>query len=420
MRVFLARVFPASGVHVWSPAPGHVAGASWVDGRENVMDTCQVTLAGAAPQAGGLKDYQAMLLVPPGPGGEWNACYGPYDITPYKFTGEDRALTLNGAIGDHFSATIADRDDESGIWQSIGDQVDDHISNGREPLAWWTSAGNPYRIGAQTIKNLITGSLYSAQDLAGVRQALEAWGLTAVAGFTHLGESRFRPAAQVLSLYPQQLFYSRLPFIEGVAVREASFRESVGGDDGPLPRRFRQVTYSQLHDDWSGGFPWHAIKAHPDYEVPDKLNEPGDYRQRQILVLNRIFSDSAADTSLLTAGTERPPVYLPQANGGPYAKQAEELERWKLQNNAATLRLERTVTPDYNTAGAAYPQVGRILTLPASALPDGHQENAGMRRWLVRRVNHRWDPSSGYVQTLDLSLWQGLFEHVEAENEVLD
>ena len=396
-----AWILPSAGNRPrWQPIPGFLSAAEWVDGTGDVADTCAVTVYGVDDGADVdllTSGRLSMLLAPPAdPAVDDLLYYGPYDLDPASVDGEARAWRLTGRIGSHFEATVADRQDEAQFYAGMEIAITQALVATEPWVGWAAGAGRPagaaaadYIVSPTFIWEQIQAQLVNARDLAGVRQILKMWGLTAVpyaAGITPTG---FAHRVRVEPLYrPATLGYT---VASGVTVRLTATGAPTG---------FRSLAAAgtiNLSDDY--------LDAHPSIEWPDGLNRPGDYRIRQITGISRSFGDSVEDNTILSAGTLRPPVYLEADNGPGLLKQREEVERWTLQNASAMMTMVRRMAYPYTDAALAFVTPLQLLILGSHHRPPGSTGPL----WHVRQVNHAWDEVRGYRQTIKASLWQGGF-----------
>ena len=228
-----------------------------------------------------------------------------------------------------------------------------------------------------------------ARDLAGVRQILAQWGLTATPYPANITPTGFRHRVRVEPLYR--------PATAGFAVAPGNI---VSLTALGVPAGFDDVAAASVID-LSGDH----LDAHPSISWPDGLNRPGNYEIRQVSGVNRRFGDSIEDNHILSAGTLRPPVYVEADNGPNLLKQREEVERWKLQNESAVLTAVRRFQLPYTDVAHAFVTPYQLAILGRRHLPPGSTGAV----WQVRQVNHEWDEVAGYRQTIRASLWQGPF-----------
>ena len=384
----------------WEPLPGHVSRAEWVDGAGDVADTCQVTVHGVEEPGDVAKlrsSRLSLLLAPPADDGvDALLCYGPYDVASASVTGEARVWQIAGRIGSHFEATLADRNDEDEFYAALDTAINATYA-GKEPWQGWASgAGAPagadavdYQVTAEFIYDKVVAQMVNAQNLAGCRQILAEWGFTAVPYVASLSPTGYEHRPRIEPLYRPSVLGYDVP---------GGWTASVGSLGAPTS--FAAVAATSVID-LSGDY----LDAHPDVVFPDGSNRPGDYRNRQIAAIHRLFGENLSDNVLLTAGLRRPPVYLPPNTGPRLLKQLEEVERWKLQNEAAMLTGTRRFASPYTDVARAFVTPSQLITVGLHHLPPGVTEQV----WQVRQVDHAWDGEEGYRQTIKASLWQGAF-----------
>ena len=384
----------------WEPLPGHLSKAEWVDGAGDVADTCEVTVHGvetAGDVAKLMSSRLSLLLAPPAADSVDDLlCFGPYDVEPASVDGEAAVWRLAGRIGAHFEATLSDSDDEDQFYAALDTAINTTYS-WRQPWAGWAAgAGAPsaddaeaYQVSAEFIYDQVVAQMVNAENLAGARQILAEWGFTAVPYVASLTPTGYKHRPRIEPLYRHADVGYEVP--AGWTVRLSSLG---------VPSSFAAASALSAFD-----LSQDYLDAHPGIEFPDGSNRPGDYRNRQIAAVHRLFGENLSDNVLLTAGLRRPPVYLSPNTGLGLLKQREEVERWKLQNEAATLTAVRRFYPDYTDAARAFVTPLQLVTLATEQLPDPSLPTV----WQVRQVNHAWDGEEGYRQTIKASLWQGGF-----------
>ena len=384
----------------WRAIPGGLSAAEWVDGTGDVADTCTVTVYGVDEDADAdllLSGRLSMLLAPAAdPEVDDLLCYGPYDVEPASVSGEARAWRLTGRIGSHFEATIADRVDEAQLYAALEDAVTQALTGSEPWRGWAAGAGAPagtdpaaYVVSPTFIWEQIQAQLVNAQDLAGVRQILAQWGLTAIPYAASITPTGFRHRVRVEPLWRPET--ASFTVAAGSTVRLTTLGAPAG--------------FGTLVSAGTLDLSTDHLDAHPDIEWPDGLNRPGAYLIRQISGIRRQFGDAVADNVILSAGTLRPPVYMEADNGPGLLKQREEVERWKLQNESAIMTAVRRFDTPYTDAARAFITPLQLAIVGDHHLPPGDHGKV----WQVRQVNHAWDEEQGYRQTVRCALWQGGF-----------
>ena len=384
----------------WEPIPGHLSAAQWVDGTGDVGDTCNVTLEGVdgAGVAKLLASRLSILLAPPADDGVDDLlCYGPYDVEPASVDGEARTWRLSGKIGSHFEATLADRDDEDEFYAALDTAINTTYAASQPWAGWATGAGAPsaddaedYQVSAEFIHGQVVAQMVNAENLAGARQILAEWGLTATPYVESLTATGFDHRTRIEPIYQ--------PREDGFTIPQP-WTVRLGSLGAPASFALHPIWYNHLN------LISDHLDAHPSVQWPDGANRDGDYRRRQISGIHRLFGENLSDNILITAGLLRPPVYLAPDNGPGLLKQREEVERWKLQNEAAMMTMTRRFASPYTDVARAFVTPLQLLTLGLHHLPLGVTEQV----WLARQVNHAWDAEQGYRQTIKASLWQGAF-----------
>ena len=383
----------------WEAAPGHISAASWVDGAGDVADTCEVTLE-AVDGAGVAKlisSRLSLLLAPPADDGvDALLCYGPYDVEPVSVDGEAMTWRLSGRVGSHFEATIADRDDEDEFYSALETAITTTLVASEPWKGWATGAGAPsaddaddYKVGADFISDQAAAQMVNAEDLAGVRQILAQWGITAIPYVSNISLTGFSHRVRVEPLHRPATTGFTVPSGWTVHLGTLEQPASFGALDAAITL--------DLSDDY--------LDAHPSVAWADGLNRIGDYRIRQVSAIQKQFGHNIIDNVILQAGTLRPPVYLPSDTGAALQKVREEIQRWKLQNEAAMMTATRRFARPYTDAAHAFVTPSQLVIVGLHHLPLGVTE----RLWQVRQVNHAWDGEEGYRQTIKASLWQGPF-----------
>ena len=388
------------GPQPWRSLPGYLSGAEWVDGTGDVADTCTVTLNGLDDGDDVdllLSGRLSLLLAPPaGPTVADLLCYGPYDVDPAAVHGENRTWSITGRIGSHFEATIADHADEARLYAALEAAITDALTATEPWRGWATGAGAPsgaaaidYVVSPAFIWGQIQSQLVNARDLAGVRQILAQWGLTATPYPANITPTAFRHRVRVEPLYR--------PATTGFTPAAGNtVRLTTLGAPAQFGAAAAASSLSLMQD---------HLDAHPSIDWPDGLNRPGNYEIRQISGVNRRFGDSIEDNHILSAGTLRPPVYVEADNGPNLLKQREEVERWRLQNESALLTAVRRFESSYADVARAFVTPYQLAILGRRQLPPGSHGAV----WQVRQVNHAWNETEGYQQEIKASLWQGPF-----------
>ena len=138
-------------------------------------------------------------------------------------------------------------------------------------------------------------------------------------------------------------------------------------------------------------------------QVVDVFNRPAGWRTRRIEIVVRSLATGAVGRRSSGTSFLQPPVYLPTGGLGAGPPQVLfDLARWRLQNEAVTARLV--------IRGNAWIAPQQILRVPAEYLPTYGFAGDGL--WRVTRVEHAVKPETGYLTTLDLALWQGVWSRV--------
>ena len=87
-------------------------------------------------------------------------------------------------------------------------------------------------------------------------------------------------------------------------------------------------------------------------------------------------------------------------------RRSRSSQRWDWQNQAAVFNGVRY--PDLSAElGDVAVAPHQLLQIPAADLPA--EWDALRRQFVVRAVRHEWDPSGGYRQNVEATLWQGPF-----------
>ena len=393
-------ILPSDASAYWQPIPGHLSSVEWTDATGDTADTCAVTIYGVTEGADVdllLSDRLSLILAPPAdPAVDARLCFGPYDLDPASVDGEARAWRLTGRVGSHFEATVSDRQDEAEFYAELETAITQALTATDPWRGWAAGAGVPagadtdaYVVSPEFILNQIRSQMFNARDLAGVRQILAQWGLTAVPFPASVGPTGFRHEVRVEPLYR--------PDTTGFAVGGGLTVRLTGLG---VPTAFGAAAAANtlnLVDD--------HLDAHPSIEWPDGLNRPGAYRRREIIGIRRQFGANVDDNVILSAGTLRPPVYLEADTGPGLLKQREEVERWRLQNECAIMTAVRRFATPYTDVSHAFITPYQLLILGAHHRPPGSTGPL----WQVRQVRHAWDEEQGYRQTIKSNLWQGGF-----------
>ena len=342
----------------WQVIPGQLSAAEWVDGTGDVADTCTVTVYGVdeGPDVDLLLSGSLSLLVAPpaDPAVPDLLCYGPYDVEPASVTGEARTWRLTGRIGSHFEATVSDRQDEAQLYADLEAAITKALTATEPWRGWAAGAGAPagaaaddYIVNPTFIWDQIQAQMVNARDLAGIRQILAQWGLTAVPYAASITPTGFSHRVRVEPLHrPSTVGFT-------VAAGTTARLTNLG-----TPTGFRSAAAASTLDVSED-----LLDAHPDIEWPDGLNRPGEYRIRQIAGIRRLFGGSVSDNIILAAGTLRPPVYMEADNGPGLLKQREEVERWRLQNESAVMTMVRRQEAPYTDPAQAFITPLQLLIL---------------------------------------------------------
>ena len=384
----------------WEPIPGHLSSVEWTDATGDTADTCAVTIYGVDDGADVdklLSDRLSLILTPPAdPTVTDLLCYGPYDVDPASVDGEARAWRLTGRIGSHFEATIADAAAEAQLYVALQKAITETLAGSEPYTGWAAGSGAPdgaaaadYIVSPTFVWEQIQAQLVNARDLAGVRQVLKIWGLTAVPFPASVGPTGFRHEVRVEPLYR--------PATTGFAVASGLTVRLTGLGVPTTFGSFAAAGTLNLADD--------HLDAHPSIEWPDGLNRPDAFRRRAIIGIRRLFGANVDDNIILSAGTLRPPVYLEADTGPNLLKQREEVERWTLQNESAVITAVRRFATPYTDVATAFITPYQLAIVGDHQLPPGDHGKV----WQVRQVRHAWDEEQGYRQTIKSSLWQGSF-----------
>ena len=163
-------------------------------------------------------------------------------------------------------------------------------------------------------------------------------------------------------------------------------------------------------------------KQRPAVSVPEVLNSPAHFpasahrsawNTRRIIAGRRSLSGLSGFEIFHTGGFVPPPAFWMEAAApnARLAKGVEEVQRWDWQNGAAVLTGVRypDLAADLGDVALAPHQ---LLRVPAGDLPP--EWSTDHRDFTVRTVRHEWDPTGGYRQNVEATLWQGGFSRLLA------
>ena len=357
-----------------------------------------------------------------------NRLFGPYDLESPEYREESNEIILSGRIDREFEDTVIDR---------FYEDLFSPVSYKESALAKLIANTIPYNSWDYdgSFLSLIIGSIGQAKDLAGIRGALNPYGIgisprtvphilsrdipyivppvsdpgvvtpgsaplatpqpTATARFalpfSALGQFTYRDRrADVgktfflrrLELYPKYptTINGVPPERQTVEWWEAGFDE--GALNSAVSRTANKLAIIRDEDI--------LIDPAPSFKVPDANNAPGSYRYRRIDLAVKGLNNSYR---ILTRGTQLPRLLLDPANQNTVSATYIDNARWQLQNSAANGSL--TIKGDIRIISGQYIQINeKFLQYPY---------------WRVDSVQHRISPNDGYVTTLGLVLVQGAY-----------
>ena len=376
---FTYRVAPLART---ANGPATLRGLTLVDGIGAVDDTMRLDLAtdDHDPITSATDGGDIVLI---GLGGR---LFGPYDVQPIGASDlrNGQIVSVGGRVGGWFAHSTAAPRREIAAFLAYAQGLSG------SPFAAWAVEQSPDNLALDV---RISGAVASATDLPALRSALETWGMTVSPGAGDLeltGDTlRFERVPRFESIYPLGL---------GDRVQARAFARPAVGPIGRLLGVDNRVGIPRVQSISGAG-----VLAGGSIQVVDAFNRPDSWRTRRIEVVARSLATGAIVTHASGTSFLKPPVYLSTgALGGAPPQVLFDLARWRLQNEAVTARLV--------LRGNAWVTPQQILRIPAEELPTYGLAGDGL--WRVTRVEHAVTPETGYLTTLDLALWQGVWSRV--------
>ena len=371
-----------------SPYTGNILSIKIVDGFGPVDDACTIEIV---DNTNHLQSPPDIVLI-----GVGEYLYGPYDIqghTQRRQGPNKKITTINGKVDGELSETIFQQwvDIRAQVHAIIGTSGDinarGEITNRglRDPYRYFLTT---YRVN-QTIQNIINPLFLSANDLNGLRSALDPWGLT-IAAKTEGSRILTQGRGETLTRY---LHFIRKPFVDALyPINILGLREGQKKFTHDIDNNITGITTTTV----PASLTWTMeqvknIKSVRVTPVADKYNSIGKFKDRQILIQRRQLNSQPFELVQHKSGNSGLPIRLASdPNNLARAGIVVDLLRWRLQNTSApssiTIPGKQDIVPH------------QILTLPIDVLP--------YRSWRITSVRH--DIMAGrYTTTLELALWQG-------------
>lgn len=347
-----------------------ISSVEWVEGSGlGVRDTFNAKIEGRT-------DFRYNSLVILEPYGSSYRIFGPYDVERANVVGEQRELQVIGSANYYWEERFAAQAQtvEENILASLLTQVRSY-TNAFPFNLWLEDAESDMRLGNyptdQLALSTMSADMQKSQEFNAIIAAAEKWGFTA--------------------------YHDVVPRIEGDGTISRSITVTIRPKypvslDGRYASKTAEFDLSNgIITSISTGFVDAAveldgvIEAGSKSEIPDDANQAGSWETRQITSAQRLFA-YAEEVTTLTIGTVGPTVYI-DLKAGNLARLDADLERWRLQNEAERLTVNR-----YGGVNIIAPH--SIVT---------HQG----KQWRIISVKHV-NMAGLYYQTLEMALWQGI------------
>ena len=413
----MVRVFTGSGTGGWSELT-RLSSVSWTESLTTVQTATIRTPVDIPPE-----DWpDRFIIVPmrldaPRNNRALPPVYGPYDlVTPEYDT--PRGTTFKAELGHHYGQLIADGS------TNVVDQVVAQVEGFRqfEPFLGWgrtrpenkdvyeAAFGTVEATGLSYVGNGVLSEILKAASIDDVATATAVWGFALYVLVEWTADGEYTERLAVWPRHPLILAEGALSLSYGVQPRVGQ----VTGWTRGAPTGFvsPNVGLANLLVPKSGSWKQRLTPV-----VPEVLNSPAHYRStpntaawntRRIIAGSRSLSGLSGFTTFHTGGSVPPPAFWidAAAPNRQVAKAVEELTRWDWQNQSAVFTGVRypDLSADLGDVALAPHQ---LLQVPVADLPS--EWDALRRQFVVRAVRHEWDPSGGYRQNVEASLWQGPF-----------
>ena len=350
--------------------------------------------------------------------------YGPYESRTPRWTGE--TWELEGAIGIDFAERFATNESRA-LLANLVAEIKGYSTSMCEPFQQWTEEsvesdgplvaklGTKNQSGADALTSIIGSTLYNVGNLSELDGLLNSFGLLAyvLIEWPPSGVAWFDRLA-LWPLHPIQTDDGRYYVQPRLGVIDAWTEEH-------LPFIFISPNFTMPNTVSLANVDLSTIEYHPAINISHLLNAPHgskwpSWRTRKINVATRLLGIEQ-DVVYFFTGSREPALFRsPQpTNAAGLVKIDEELQRWNLQNNAATLTLKRLVNDEWDMLTNQFFVPHQILTMPTEIFPEGWPDND--RDFVVREVMHEFTPEQGYSQTISATLWQGPFDRLKATLE---
>lgn len=347
--------------------------------------------------------------------------YGPYEVKTYGWNGE--GYTLECAIGVDFAARFAAGDDS--LLSSIANQIRGFATGLYEPFLEWTASPgesdgpNVAKLGSDGFISLAVSPLYNIAAMSELEGVLANFGLSAymLVEWPAVGTIPEERLA-VWPLHP--LIKTTTDDLGGSTSTAYSIQPRIGAVQrwtNGLPTAFISPNIALANTAAITNL--RNVQYAPDLKASDLFNTPHgstkpSYKTRRINVGYRLLGVEGV-IQLYHTGEKEPALYRnPQeATTGGSTKMGEEVQRWNLQNSAASLTLKRYVADTWAAIDDEFFAPLQIVTMPESIFPEGWDTD-NHRAFTIRQITHEFTGEAGYSQEIASTLWQGPFERLTA------
>ena len=416
----MVRVFTGPGTGAWKELT-RLSSVTWTESLTTSQTATVRTPLDIPPE-----DWPAQfIIVPMRLDAPRNAfaqppVYGPYDLVPGEYD-TPRGTTFKGELGHHYGQLIADGS------TNVVDQVVAQVEGFRqyEPFLGWGRTGSEddyiaaYGSAGQTGLSFVGGRVLSellkAASIDDVATATAVWGFALYILVEWSAGGGYTERLAVWPRHPLVLAEGALSPSYAVQPRVGQVAAWTRG--APTAFAAPNRALANLLAPKSGSW-----KQRPEVAVPEILNSPAHFpsspdraawNTRRIISGRRSLSGQSGFQNFYTGGSVPPPAFWLDAASpnARLAKGVEELQRWDWQNQAAVFTGVRY--PDLSAElGDVALAPHQLLQVPAADLPP--EWDALRRQFTVRSVRHEWDPTGGYRQNVEATLWQGPFTRLLA------
>ena len=427
----MVRVFTGRGTGDWTELT-HLSSVTWTESLTTAQTATIRTPVDIPPG-----DWPAEIIIVPmrleaaRDARARPPVYGPYDLVAPEYD-SPRGAILKGELGHHYGQLIADGS------TSVIDQVVAQVESfaryepflgwGREQVddeAYVAAYGFEDKTGLSFVGGRVLAETVRATSLDDVAAATAGWGL----GMYLLADwSAGGGYTERLAVWPRHPLLRSEPGGLGLDDISYAVQPRVGQVLG-WTRGAPTAFLAPRHGLDNLLIPTSGIwKQRPTVAVPEVLNSPAHlpatphnaaWHTRRIISGRRSLSGQSGFEAFHTGGPVPPPAFWIEAAAANarLAKGVEELQRWDWQNGSAFFTGVRY--PDLSAdVGEVAVAPHQLLQVPAGDLPPGW--DPAHRLFTVRSVRHEWDPTGGYRQNVEATLWQGPFARLTTAVVVQD